>query len=336
MSTGRRSSPVAFFLEETTTPAACITALTSPDSQPVSSERICSRRLFTESRAFQDPLLCQPLMLQSSVQLPPLSLSSSPKIPPLDGKDTDDYVRSHESTSASLLPNSLNNKCIQKEGFATRPAFAGLPPPSIVPFSISTNLSPSTSSSPSTASSKLPRSPYTSSGRTSSPVSFPGLHSWASKPTTYSRPSSTISSTIEDVLVPGDVVGQGGCLQGETIRLVSIGASPRPWDVADYEQPQEFEVVRRLGTGSYAVVYLVREVLFRTPPSDDGHTSILGPMDLDDKSTRCLSTVYGREYAIKCLSKANLDEEALAAQMSEVRLMCPAPPCFFFHLHCLV
>jgi serine/threonine protein kinase len=117
-------------------------------------------------------------------------------------------------------------------------------------------------------------------------------------------------------LVSGDVVGQGVCFQGETIRLVSIGAFP---PASDYEEPaKEFEVVKRLGTGSYAVVYLVREVLFRPPPSDDGHTSILGPIELDGKLSCRPCTEYGREYAIKCLSKANLDEDALAAQMSEV------------------
>lgn len=110
---------------------------------------------------------------------------------------------------------------------------------------------------------------------------------------------------------------------GEALRLVSIGSTPRPSDRPEYEEPaKEFEVVRRLGAGSYAVVYLVREVLYRPPPSDDGHMSTVGLMDMDDKFRP--STVYGREYAIKCLSKANLDEEALAAQMSEVCL-CPAP-----------
>jgi serine/threonine protein kinase len=87
----------------------------------------------------------------------------------------------------------------------------------------------------------------------------------------------------------------------------------------DVIQPAtEFQVVRRLGTGSYAVVYLVREVLYRTLPSEDGHMSLVGPMDLDGK-IGYPTIEYGRDYAIKCLSKANLDNDALAAQMSEVR-----------------
>jgi serine/threonine protein kinase len=120
---------------------------------------------------------------------------------------------------------------------------------------------------------------------------------------------------LEDVLQPGDVVGEGVDLQGEIIRLVS------PTDAKHSTGPaREFEVVRRLGAGSYAVVYQVLEVLERAPPSEDGHSSMMGHMDLDGKHSRSPSTKYGREYAIKCLSKANLDNEALTAQMDEVTI----------------
>jgi serine/threonine protein kinase len=117
-----------------------------------------------------------------------------------------------------------------------------------------------------------------------------------------------------DVLSPGDVVGEGLQLQGEPIHLVSV----HPTDTSE-APAQEFEVVRRLGTGSYAVVYLVQEVLSRPVPSTDGHISLEG-MELDDKVTsRPPTTEYGREFAIKCLSKENLEgEEALAAQKAEV------------------
>lgn len=77
--------------------------------------------------------------------------------------------------------------------------------------------------------------------------------------------------------------------------------------------------MRRLGTGSYAVVYLVVEVLSRPVPSDDGHMSTIGSMEFDEKSSSS-QVVYGREFAIKCLSKANLDENALEAQRTEVRM----------------
>lgn len=77
---------------------------------------------------------------------------------------------------------------------------------------------------------------------------------------------------------------------------------------------KEFQVVRRLGTGSYAVVYLVREVLSRKPISEDGH---VGFLDLDPTPP---PIVYGRNFALKVLSKANLDSAALTAQLTEVTI----------------
>ena len=93
---------------------------------------------------------------------------------------------------------------------------------------------------------------------------------------------------------------------------------------------KEFEVVRKLGTGSYAVVYLVREVLSRktmlvpssTLSSEDGHgVAAVGRMDMSDDGLvrEEEDRIYGQEYAIKVLSKANLDQEALDAQLFEVR-----------------
>lgn len=245
-------------------------------------------------------------MLQYSVPLPPL------------GKDS---FRPNDPSSR-LPPNSLNNKRLQKEAYSPRSAFAAPTPP--IPLSISTNftppLQPSCSSSASSASFTLsPRSPYISSSNqpaASSPVSLPLSpklldSAYLSSP----RPSSDFSSPVADVMAPGDFVGEGGCLQGEIIRLVSSSSA-----TLDGEDPAiEFEVVRRLGNGSYAVVYLVREVLYRPPPSEDGHSSVMGSMELDDKLSRP-SIEYGREYAVKCLSKANLDEDALTAQMSEVTI----------------
>ncbi|KAF5386178.1 hypothetical protein D9615_002380 [Tricholomella constricta] len=258
-------------------------------------------------------------MLQYPVQLPPLSLSSSPKS--LLRKDSSDYVRPNDQSRPP--PNSLNNKRFQKDSFS-RSAFAGYHPPAL-PIPISTNLPPSPTSSPSIPSATLPRTPFLSNRQLPSPVSLPtSAQPWASsKPVTSSRQSSVTSSTIEDVLAPGDLVGEGGILQGETIRLVSLGpaASPSTSDTPEYLEPApEFQVKRRLGHGSYAVVYLVQEVLYRPQPSEDGHMSTIGMMELDSRSAPPSETVYGREYAIKCLSKANLDEEDLAAQMSEVTI----------------
>lgn len=156
------------------------------------------------------------------------------------------------------------------------------------------------------------------------PLSLDTLHYSLAPPRSpyiSSRPHGPVlsppSDPIEDVLVPGDTVGEGCSLQGEPIRLLSISShrvtnhSPQPSDPA----PQ-LEVIGRLGSGSYAVVYLVKEVLARPSPSDDAHISI-GPFDLDAHPPQ---TVYGRKYAIKCLSKANLDDEALNAQLTEVTI----------------
>ena len=110
-----------------------------------------------------------------------------------------------------------------------------------------------------------------------------------------------------DVLYPGDFISNDGELQGEHIRLVSSSISAA-------QPAHEFQVVRRLGTGSYAVVYLVKEVLYRPPVDDDAN--VIGPLDLDAPQP----IEYGGEYAIKCLSKENLDPDALAAQMAEVPL----------------
>ncbi|KAJ7078879.1 hypothetical protein B0H15DRAFT_859596 [Mycena belliarum] len=212
----------------------------------------------------------------------------------------DDYSRPND-----YFPSPLNSKRPQKEPFA-RAVFA--PPPS-VPLSISTNLHPARPAS-STPSAVL-RSPYISSRQTASPVPFSPAR--PPRSAADSRRSS-FSSVLEDVLQPGDIVGEGVDLQGESLRLV---CPDRPHGI---EPAREFEVVRRLGAGSYAVVYQVLEVLERAPPSEDGHSSMMGHMDLDGRHTRAPSITYGREYAIKCLSKANLDDEALTAQMDEVTI----------------
>lgn len=102
----------------------------------------------------------------------------------------------------------------------------------------------------------------------------------------------------------------------------------------------ELEIVRRLGTGSYAIVYLAREALrfsrpaalrpssTRSKTEDDGDGDdgmvVGGRMDSvghgASKGNRSSENViYGREFAVKCLSKANLDDQALAAQLAEVR-----------------
>ncbi|KAH9961490.1 hypothetical protein BC827DRAFT_1267507 [Russula dissimulans] len=130
---------------------------------------------------------------------------------------------------------------------------------------------------------------------------------------------STISSHIEDILSPGDIVGEGIPLQGELLSLI-------PNHPPNYHQlAREFQVVRKLGTGSYAVVYLVREVLSRSPPSEDDHIYPSGRLELDDAASTRPPTEYGRDYAIKLLSKADLDQEELLAQLTEATIHQSVP-----------
>ena len=131
-----------------------------------------------------------------------------------------------------------------------------------------------------------------------------------------SKARSTVSSHVEDILSPGDIVGEGVPLLGELLRLVPSQSAEQA-SATDYQElASEFQVVSKLGTGSYAIVYLVREILFRSPPSEDDHVYPGGRLEFDDAAS--CSAEYGREYAIKLLSKADLDEEELAAQLTEV------------------
>jgi hypothetical protein len=111
-----------------------------------------------------------------------------------------------------------------------------------------------------------------------------------------------------------------GNLLGEALRLVSNRFAEHVPAVDHQEPATEFEVVRELGTGSYAVVYDVREVLSRSPPSEDDHFYPGGRLEFDDVSvSQSPPTEYAREYAIKLLSTADLDEEELVAHFTEVR-----------------
>jgi hypothetical protein len=146
----------------------------------------------------------------------------------------------------------------------------------------------------------------------------------------FTKPCSSISLHKDDVLSQGDIVGEGIPLQGESLRLV-----PRPNQsterapVANNEQVAlEFEVIRKLGTGSCAVVYLVREVLSRSSPSEDNHIYPFGHPDLGNSASTRPETKYAREYTIKLISKADLDEEELLSVLTEVclrNLSCFSP-----------
>jgi serine/threonine protein kinase len=255
-------------------------------------------------------------MLQYPLALPPLSLRS--KDNPSGRGHSDVDRRRNLSTKRVKNDNVLSG----------RPAFAAFSHPHALPVSTIPFKPPPTVSPTFPYPSLPPPSPnfahsrYLSSAKQvpSSPGPRPHTIDIPSFPYSprSSRPSTAIS-TVADILFPGELIGEGLSLQGEEVRLVPFSSTPSHIDGIDYEEPaKEFEVVRLLGTGSYAVVYHVREVLSRTSLSEDDH-SPLGRMDLDDRSIRS-SVEYGREYAIKCLSKANLDEEALEAQTFEATI----------------
>ena len=115
-------------------------------------------------------------------------------------------------------------------------------------------------------------------------------------------------------------------LQHEIVTRVSLGE-----EKAKEEPANVFEVVRKLGAGSYAVVYLVREVLSMGDAGDESCENDGADLDMSmdghDRDEVCVfrrekgGPVYGKEYAVKLLSKVNLDEEALNAQMFEVRVL---------------
>lgn len=253
-------------------------------------------------------------MLQYPVQLPPLSLTPS-KRTPLIRRDTSDDLQSltHKRAFTDKLVPSRPSHPVVPIHVST--AFSAVSSPASTP--------PSTPSpNPCLSIKQVPRSPLTASPhQLPSPIPR-SPHPLASNLSSYDAKSygSSNSSVVADVLAPGDLVGDGLPLQGETIVRVPISSSePR----ADYDDPaKEFEVVRMLGTGSYAVVYLVREVLSRpcSPASDDEHgVAVTGSMEMDDDYfARHRAVEYGREYAIKVLSKANLDRDALDAQLFEV------------------
>jgi hypothetical protein len=268
-------------------------------------------------------------MLQYPIPLPPLSLRSKDNVPDRDNGDRD--------RRRNLSTKRLKNDNV----FSGSPAFAAFSHPHAIPVvpkqpSISSpqaspNLPPHSTISPSSPHSRFLPTKQIHPGPVSRPqkIDIPS-HSYTPK---SSRPS-TATSAVADIFFPGDLIGEDLSLQGEQIRLVPFTSRARHTDGNGYEEPaKEFEIVRLLGTGSYAVVYLVREVLSRRLPSEDEH-SPLGRLEIDDRFARRPSFEYGREYAIKCLSKANLDQEALATQTFEARPSLPSDYCISL-LNCI-
>ncbi|ODN75911.1 hypothetical protein L202_05896 [Cryptococcus amylolentus CBS 6039] len=124
---------------------------------------------------------------------------------------------------------------------------------------------------------------------------------------------SDASRIVEDVLTHGMVIGEGLKFQGEVIvPAVSRMALADGSDVGlplrrggseatkvlrtdGRTEKKRYEVVRRLGTGSYAVVYLVKERGGK------------------------------REFALKCLSKHDLADEQLETQLFEAHIHLSLP-----------
>ena len=120
-------------------------------------------------------------------------------------------------------------------------------------------------------------------------------------------------------IFPGVVIGQGLNFRGEQVQLLPISTSHLNGD-DDLNAPSiKFQVVRALGTGSYAVVYQVRQILSGYPPQAED-LSPINAVNFDDLPSPA-PVKYGREYALKCLSKADLDKDALSTRMFEV---CPS------------
>ncbi|CAE7085633.1 unnamed protein product [Rhizoctonia solani] len=136
---------------------------------------------------------------------------------------------------------------------------------------------------------------------------------------------NSYSGMPEETLGEGDVVGHGEIVNGELVTAVDHGREPV------LGGPQNgahacYEIVRKLGSGSYATVFLAREILGEPAPptdsdlpfewngSDDAHAD-------PDMTIRTAGRTYGRSFAIKCLSRASLTTpESLAVQMLEATI----------------
>jgi hypothetical protein len=113
--------------------------------------------------------------------------------------------------------------------------------------------------------------------------------------------------SLNNVLSPRDIIGEGCLLQNERLRLVETGAPA----VGGGDLAGKFEVIQQIDDFGFATVYEVCETSLGAS-SDKDHTYALASEGV---------LAYGRHYVIQCLSKANLDEDALSALMSEVS--CP-------------
>ena len=113
-----------------------------------------------------------------------------------------------------------------------------------------------------------------------------------------------------DIFKLGDIFGEGYDFQGQTVRSVELGIESQQRLT---DRPKKMEVVKKLGTGSYAAVYAMKEILEHDSDEDDFELS-----GVPNKSSS--RNGQPRVFALKALSKKNLDDSQLEIQMYEARI----------------
>ncbi|GAA6057191.1 hypothetical protein JCM3770_004370 [Rhodotorula araucariae] len=166
--------------------------------------------------------------------------------------------------------------------------------------------------------------------------------------------SEAVSEDLRDVDVfdEGERVGVGVWLDGRGGYVRDCFAGRADVDGKapgnGLDGPRQLEVERRLGEGTYAIVYLVREVLYDPDPTDDDILSPIDPLasfEFDEPAGAAAASTsptgdrprmhswaseswnpmpprptYGQYYALKCLCKKNLTEDLIEVQRNEAFL----------------
>lgn len=142
----------------------------------------------------------------------------------------------------------------------------------------------------------------------------------------------SVSALPDELLGEGDVVGDGVMLNGEMVAAIDHGRDPVLGGPQNGTNAR-YEIVKKLGSGSYATVFLAREILAEPAPptdndlpfdwsgSDDAHADPDATIRTPGPNLAASSRTYGRSFAIKCLSRASLTTpESLAVQMLEATI----------------
>ncbi|GAA6064298.1 hypothetical protein JCM10212_002478 [Sporobolomyces blumeae] len=166
---------------------------------------------------------------------------------------------------------------------------------------------------------------------------------------TMTSQSSIVSAPTQDlstveVFTEGERIGVDVWLEGRGgwVRDCFAGRVERDGKAPGngLDGPRQLEVERRLGEGTYAIVYLVREVLYDPDPTDDDILSPIDPFasfEFDAHTGSSSGTrprlhswasevyaqpepTYGRYYALKCLCKKDLTDELIEVQRGEAVL----------------